>query len=60
MLIVHLWTEASHDTRLRARITQALGTDAAEHSVAVAASADDIGDVVRHWVQAFEDEVKQC
>lgn len=55
VLIVRLWIEANHETGLRARITQTVDTMAAEQSVAVAASADDISAVVKQWVEAFAD-----
>lgn len=55
VLIVRLWLEASHETGLRARITQTLGTTASEQPVAVASSADGICAVVKEWVDAFAD-----
>jgi len=55
VLILRLWIEANHETGLRARITQTLATTAIEHPVAVAASADDICEVVKNWVQNFTD-----
>ena len=53
VMIVRLWIEADHPSGLRARITQTLDTTTTEHSVAVGASADDICDVVKGWVDAF-------
>ena len=53
VLVLHLWIEANHPARLRARITQRLDTTRNEESVAVAASADDICAIVRDWVEAF-------
>jgi len=55
VLILRLWVEANHATGLRARITQMLDTSRTEHSVAVAASADDICAIVKDWVEAFAD-----
>lgn len=55
VLIVRLWIEANHETGLRARITQTLGSMGAEQSVAVAATADDICAVVKQWVEDFAD-----
>jgi hypothetical protein len=55
LLILRLWVEPSHDSRLRGRITHTLDNEAAEQPVAVTDSIDVICDVVRHWVEAFED-----
>lgn len=55
VLIVRLWIETNHDHGLRARITQTLDSMAAEQSVAVAASAEDICAVVKRWVDEFAD-----
>lgn len=55
VLILRLWIETNHETGLRARITQTLDTMAAEESVAVATSADDICAVVKQWVEKFAD-----
>jgi len=53
MLIVRLWIEPNHERGLRARITQTLDATAIEHSIAVAASVDDICAVVKLWVEDF-------
>ena len=55
VLILRVWVEEHHETGLRARITQALDSAAAEQPVAVAANADDICAIVKKWVQAFTD-----
>lgn len=53
MLIVRVWIEASHEKGLRARITSALGDTAAEQSVGVASSAEDICTTVKQWIDDF-------
>jgi hypothetical protein len=55
VLILRLWIEASHETGLRARITQTIGKSAGEQSVAVVSTADDICAVVKRWVDDFSD-----
>lgn len=53
MLIVRLWIEGVSSTGLRARITRTLDTTGPEHSVAVAATPDDVYSIVRGWVEEF-------
>ena len=53
IMLVRLWIEANHPSGLRARITQTLDTTTTEHSVVVGASADDICEVVKRWVDTF-------
>lgn len=53
VLIVRLWSEFSDSEGLRARITQTLDTTGREQTITTTASADDIYDVVRTWVNAF-------
>jgi hypothetical protein len=53
VLIIRVWTEADHDTTLRARITSYLGTAGAEQSQAVAASTAAICAAVERWVEEF-------
>lgn len=55
VMVVRLWVEGNRETGLRARITQTLDTTGTERSLAVAASADDICDAVKLWVDAFND-----
>lgn len=54
-MVVRLWVEGNHEADLRARITQTLDTTGTERSLAVAASADDICEAVKRWVDAFTD-----
>lgn len=53
VLIVRLWLEASHETRLRARITRSLDSVAGGDFTSVVSSADGICDVVKQWVDDF-------
>lgn len=53
VMIVRLWIEPKHEAGLRARITSTLDATDVEHSVAAGASADEICDVVKEWVDAF-------
>jgi len=59
LLILRLWIESSHDSRLRSRITHTVDKQSAEQSIAVTDSIDVICDVVRQWVQAFADRLEQ-
>jgi hypothetical protein len=59
LLILRLWDEPRHDSRLRGRITHKLDNKATEQSVAVTDSIDAICDVVRDWVQAFADRLER-
>jgi len=53
VLIVRLWVETNHHTKLRARIAQTIDTVVPEETFAVAASADDICEAVKQWVEEF-------
>jgi hypothetical protein len=56
MLIVRLWIESSALEGLRARITQTLDSAGPEQAVATVATAEEICEVVKAWVDAFVNE----
>lgn len=53
VMIVRLWMEGMHESGLRARITQTLDSTDSEIAVAAGASAADICESVKQWVDAF-------
>lgn len=55
VLIVRLWIEDDHPTRLRARITQTLEDTSREKTIAAASTNEDICAIVKRWVETFAD-----
>jgi hypothetical protein len=51
--VVRAWLEDASDMALRARITQTLDISAQDEVVIVTASAEDVCDAVRAWLDAF-------
>lgn len=53
-LLVRLWMEGEESDRLRARLTYRPDAAAHEEVVANAATVEQVCDVVRAWVDAFQ------
>ena len=52
-MIVRVWVEPAHEQGLRARLTESSDLDSPEQATHVAASVDEVVEIVRRWAEQF-------
>ncbi|MGZ4280550.1 MAG: hypothetical protein ACXVQ4_00510 [Gaiellaceae bacterium] len=55
VMIVRIWVERGHEHSLRARLTESSDLDSPDQTTTVAASVDEVVEIVRRWAEQFAD-----